>query len=35
MNIENGIYLGDFNLIKFLGDFEFDLVKRKVCEHKL
>lgn len=30
MNIENGIYLGDFNLIKFLGEFEFDLVKRKI-----
>lgn len=30
MKIENGIYLGDFNLIKFMGDFEFDLIKRKV-----
>mmetsp|Transcript_30128 Transcript_30128/g.44645 ORF Transcript_30128/g.44645 Transcript_30128/m.44645 type:complete len:290 (+) Transcript_30128:77-946(+) len=30
MTIENGIYLGDTNLVKFYGDFEFDLRKSKV-----
>lgn len=28
--IENGIYLGDFAVIKFSGPFDFDLVKRKL-----
>ena len=28
--IENGIYLGDFALIKFFGDFEFNLKSRKL-----
>jgi hypothetical protein len=31
MQIENGIYIGDFSLIKFFGTFEFDLIKSKVC----
>jgi hypothetical protein len=31
MQIENGIYLGDFSVIKFFGTFEFDLIKSKVC----
>jgi len=30
MYIENAIYAGDFSLIKFRGDFEFDLKKSKV-----
>ena len=30
MYIENAIYVGDFALIKFRGDFEFDLKKSKV-----
>merc|ERR1719296_339886 len=30
MGIQNGIFIGDFALIKFFGDFEFDLKKRKV-----
>lgn len=30
MAIENGIYAGDFALVKFAGDFEFDLKKRKL-----
>jgi len=30
MEIENGIYLGDFNLIKFFGDFEFNPKSRKL-----
>eukprot|EP00586_Coscinodiscus_wailesii_P017840 CAMPEP_0172510276 /NCGR_PEP_ID=MMETSP1066-20121228/227571_1 /TAXON_ID=671091 /ORGANISM="Coscinodiscus wailesii, Strain CCMP2513" /LENGTH=271 /DNA_ID=CAMNT_0013289173 /DNA_START=125 /DNA_END=941 /DNA_ORIENTATION=+ len=30
MQIRNGIYLGDFNVIKFFGDFEFDLQKSKL-----
>jgi len=31
MYIENAIYVGDLALIKFRGDFEFDLKKAKVC----
>lgn len=31
MYIENAIYAGDLALIKFRGDFEFDLKKAKVC----
>jgi len=30
MGIENGIYLGDLNVVKFRGDFEFDLRKSKL-----
>ena len=30
MKIQNGIYLGEFAVVKFFGDFEFDLKKRKV-----
>lgn len=30
MYIENAIYAGDFALIKFRGDFEFDLKKSKL-----
>jgi len=30
MGIQNGIFIGDLALIKFFGDFEFDLKKRKV-----
>lgn len=30
MGIENGIYLADFEVIKFKGDFEFDLKKSKL-----
>lgn len=30
MTIENGIYLGDFAVLKFFGDFEFDLKKCKL-----
>jgi len=30
MQIENGIYIGDFSLIKFFGTFEFDLIKSKL-----
>jgi len=28
--IENGIYLGDLNVVKFAGPFDFDLVRRKL-----
>eukprot|EP00555_Chaetoceros_dichaeta_P015581 CAMPEP_0198254150 /NCGR_PEP_ID=MMETSP1447-20131203/4521_1 /TAXON_ID=420782 /ORGANISM="Chaetoceros dichaeta, Strain CCMP1751" /LENGTH=256 /DNA_ID=CAMNT_0043940113 /DNA_START=8 /DNA_END=778 /DNA_ORIENTATION=+ len=30
MTITNGIFLGDFAVLKFFGDFQFDLVKSKV-----
>lgn len=30
MKIQNGIYISDFALIKFFGDFEFDMKKRKL-----
>lgn len=30
MKIQNGIFLGDFAVIKFFGEFEFDLEKRKL-----
>lgn len=30
MAIENGIYVGDFALVKFLGEFEFDMRKRRL-----
>ena len=33
MAITNGIFLGDFCLIKFFGDFQFDPAKSKVSEN--
>jgi len=30
MKITNGIYVGDFAVLKFYGDFQFDLKKCKV-----
>lgn len=30
MKISNGIYLGDWNVVQFFGDFDFDLNKRKL-----
>lgn len=30
MRIENGIYVGDFCLIQFAGNFEFDMIKRRL-----
>lgn len=30
MKISNGIYIGNFNVLQFFGDFDFDLKKRKL-----
>lgn len=30
MKISNGIYIGDWNVLQFFGDFDFDLKKRKL-----